>query len=246
MGLHRGVLGAALIAMLLLAVACEPADPWRPSTKASGSPTVPTYGGPLRPLASGGYDVLRGRTRPGEPFDVTTLVVSRLEVRNNTDVPLTPVCVLYFGSQWALIDVGDEVLEPGERVHLQGPARFPRPLDDYESADTGCYTSLPSDVAREIERERSALTVGRAVTVPNLIGRRLDAGLPSFRRGLDVEVTSESTPCTRRELQELSRSVVGPGGRSGCRHPVIATQEPAPGSRAPVGDVIRVTVVTRR
>ncbi|MDP9067950.1 MAG: hypothetical protein M3N53_06355 [Actinomycetota bacterium] len=237
--LFRGLLASAV----MVAAGCDapvanPAEPAPSAVRAAGHPP-----GPAERLGVGGYTVTLNGTRSGEPFDIVVLTTD-IEVKNNLEDEVVPVCVLTFGSQTALIDTNGSSLEPGERTRLSGQSAFPRPLDDYESGDAFCYDRLPQEIERELVRERRLLEMGRRTRVPDLVGRPLDALLPSFRRGLDVAIASEETPCSKTELMEIAYSY--PAFERRCRAPVVVAQDAEPGLGAEVGDVIAITVGTMR
>lgn len=200
---------------------------------------------PSRLLAGGRYDVTMGDAVQGaEPFEITWVTVS-LEVTNNTDAAVVPRCALWYGSQVAPIETGEDMIEPKETRWLTGQAEFLRPLDDYESGSAGCFTRLRRSTERDIERQREAMRVGRPTVVPDLAGLKLDARLPNFRRGLDIRIARENTPCDKKKLMKMSR-YVNPFGKPPCAGPVIAKQHPPPGTETTVGEHIRVTVVASR
>jgi hypothetical protein len=163
-----------------------------------------------------------------------------IQVKNNTEETVVPVCIVNFGSQTVLVDVGSQVLPPGGYDHLSGEALFPRPLDDYESGDAGCFTRLPDNVARQMERDERALIMGTVTEVPNLVGKRLAPSLPSFRRGLRIRIVGGSTSCTKQRLLKVAYATYFPAPP--CGKPVVTTQDPAPGANARVGDFIDITV----
>ena len=231
----------ALIRLVVAAAfVCAAAGCGHPAPTSEGS--SPIQRGPSRLLAGGRYDVtMFDTTRRAEPFEVTSVTVS-LEVRNNTKSAVVPRCALWYGSQVALIETPEEAVEPKETVWLTGQAEFLRPLDDYESGDAGCFTRLRRRTERDIERERDAMTVGRPTVVPDLAGLKLNARLPNFRRGLDIRIARENTPCSKKKLMKMSR-YMNPFGKPPCGDPLIAEQDPRPGTGATVGDHIRVTVV---
>lgn len=228
--------------ILIAATACTQSGPVADRHGSSGEGPDPTLKSRL--LSGGRYDIGRGRTRPGRPFEIETLNVT-IEVRNNTGGEITPECALSFGSQVVRIDTGDRSLVPGERVYLSGRAEFPRPLDDYESGDASCYTRLRRATVREMKRQQQALRMHTPTRVPDLVGRDLDSRLASFRRGLDIRIGRESTPCAPRRLMKMSR-YVNPFGKPQCGGPVITGQRPQPGAKARVGDVIEVTLGASR
>jgi len=221
----------------LLAQGCDigsgDPDPERPS------PESPAQ---ARHLPGGRWNVEPIGTRPGRPFQ-TTVVRTLIEAKNITDEVIAPVCLLTYGTQTGIFQSNLE-LEPGERAMVDGSVRFPRPLDDYESAGAGCYTRLPTKVARSMEREQEALTMGRPTTVPRLIGRPLDSRLPSFRRGLVLEIAREGMPCGESRLEAMSRTW-NPFGKPPCGNPVVSAQDLKPGTRAEVGQTISITVASR-
>lgn len=235
-----GVTARRLLLGLLAAtisVACQPGGLHpRPTTPEPPLPAAKRLGG-------SSWNISPAGTRPGEPFEVDVITTS-LEVINNTNSDVSPVCVLTYGSQVAVIETGDTVLPPSDRAWLTGTSEFLRPLDDYESSDAACYTRLPASIARQLQRERRLLTVGRTTRVPNLLGESVDSRLASFCRGLDISIIEETTPCSEDRLMEMSR-FVDPFGGPACADPVIGAQHPEPGSSATVGDEISVTVVPR-
>jgi hypothetical protein len=235
---------AAAVATALVTVACgAPAADYQHGL-APASPTTPAKRVDPRSLEFGGgsYDVGVEGTRPGQPFEVTIMTTS-LSVSNRSNVGVTPVCILSYGSQVALIDTGGEVLAPHEKKMLSGKSEFLRPLDDYESDDAGCFPQLPHFISKEIRNEQHALRMGRPTNVPNLVGKSIDSTLPSFYRGLDIEIALETTPCTPERLMKLSR-FINPFGTT-CGGPVVVAQDPLPGTRARVGDHITITVAPK-
>lgn len=228
-----------LLAATTFVVACG-----SPELASDARPAPPQTQPPAKRLGGSAWNIDGFDSRPGEPFEIT-LVTSSLEVINDTLEDVSPVCVLTYGSQVALIDTADTILPPSSQAWLTGTSEFPRPLDDYESNDAACFTRLPASISRDIEREQRLLTVGRTTLVPNLVGERLDARLGNFRRGLDISIVKEKTPCTKDFLMRMSRSV-DPFGKPPCAAPVIVDQYPEPGSSAVVGDEISVTVVATR
>ena len=205
--------GLALGAGLVLAACGAP----EPRSNAGSTTVAAQEASRGTPLSGGRYNVTMGGTRPGKPFEITTMLTS-IEVFNHTDDEVTPVCILTFGSQTALVETGGKTVGPGERVRIPGSSTFHRPLDDYESSDASCHTALPGWVPAEIERERAATTLGEPVEVPDLIGKRISSRLPNFRRGLEIKIVAETTPCSKRKLFEMSR-YWGPFGKPGCGNP---------------------------
>lgn len=232
----RRLLLGLLVATMPLA-GCESSG-IRPPVEAADPPP------PAAKLLGGGSWNIEGfESRTGEPFEVT-LVTTSVEAINNTQQDVSPVCVLTYGSQVAVIETHPQILSPGDPAWVTGTSEFPRPLDDYESSAATCYTRLPDSVSRAIERERRLLTVGRTTQVPNLIGEPVDARLGNFSRGLDISIAKERTRCTERHLMKLSRSVDA-FGKPPCGDPVVVDQDPAPGSSAVVGDEISLVVGRR-
>lgn len=229
-----------VVLVSLFSSACETTTSQRESPSLSEGESSPL--GPAQLLPGGRWDLTSGRTVRGEPFELT-LVRTRVEALNTTDQALNPVCVLQYGSQTGVVET-DLQLEPGERRMVSGTVTFPRPLDDYESSGAACYTRLPADLERELERGQETLDVGRATKVPRLVGERLDATLPSFRRGLLIDITDERTPCTAARLTKLSVEF-NPFGKPPCGNPFIVSQRPEPGTVTMVGEVISVSVASR-
>jgi hypothetical protein len=226
-----------LVVGAFLLVACEDSSSEGPELRRE----APAASEPARRLPGGRWNVGGFRTAPAEPFELTVVGTS-IEAKNITDEVIAPVCLLTYGSQTGIVQSNLE-LEPGERAMVHGRVRFPRPLDDYESGGAGCYTRLPDRVAREVERAEIALTMGRPTKVPRLIGKSLDAALPSFRQGLNIEIREESTPCDEDRLIEMSRSF-DPFGKTPCGDPIVTAQHPAPGAKSEVGATISITVGT--
>ncbi len=231
-----------LLVAALVTAGCGDAPPSRSET-APASDGAAAQSAPPQVLEGGGWNLKGGSSKPGDPFELT-VIQTEIEVVNHTQKEVVPACVLTYGSQVAVVDTDDEPMQPGEQVWVHGAATFPRPLDDYESSDALCYTRLPERLAAEIRRQHRKLSMGRRTTVPNLIGRRIDACLPSFRRGLDIEIRGETTPCSAGRLMKMSRSVYALTRRP-CGNPIVIAQDPAPGVKAYVGDVIDVEVTPK-
>ncbi len=225
-----GVFERRMVAIaLLVPVACGPP---------AAAPDAPSQ--QRVRFSSSAWNVNGGGSEPGSPFDRPFLHVE-IEVRNRGSSEAAPVCVIYYGSMIATLAGNDEPLAPGERRWVSGRATFPRPLDDYESGGVGCWDRLPRHVQAEIDESWAAMEPGREVQVPNLHNRPLDSSLPTFRRGLLLEIGRNATVCSERRLLKLAYMARGPF-RSPCGAPRVVTQHPQPGASLEVGDEVTISV----